>query len=85
MKLTLYQDPLCPFCMRVKSFLSLRNIDLPMRNTMTDVVAYKELLAGGGRATVPCLRIEREDGNVEWMYESIDIMQYIDQVSEQLN
>ena len=85
MKLTLYQDPLCPFCMRVKQFLSSRNIEMPMRNTMMDVAAYKELVTGGGRATVPCLRIEQDDGAVEWMYESLDIIKYIDQVSNQLN
>lgn len=56
-----------------------------MRNTMMDIAAYKELVTGGGRATVPCLRIEQDDGAVEWMYESLDIIKYIDQVSNQLN
>ena len=55
-----------------------------MRNTVMDISAYRELVTGGGRATVPCLRIERAEGQVEWMYESIDIMRFIDDVAEQL-
>lgn len=70
--------------MRVKSFLSTRGIDIPMRNTVMDVSAYKELVSGGGRATVPCLRIERDEGQVEWMYESIDIIRFIDEATDQL-
>lgn len=70
--------------MRVKSFLSTHEIEIPMRNTVMDISAYKELVTGGGRATVPCLRIERDDGQVEWLYESLDIMRFIDEVKDQL-
>ncbi len=62
----------------------MRGIDIPMRNTVMDVSAYRELVTGGGRAMVPCLRIERDEGQVEWMYESIDIMRFIDGVVDQL-
>ena len=70
--------------MRVKSFLSTRGIDIPMRNTVMDVSAYKELVSGGGHTTVPCLRIERDEGQVEWMYESIGIIRFIDEATDQL-
>jgi len=33
---------------------------------------------GGGKRKVPCLRIE-EDGKTEWMYESNDIIAYLEQ------
>jgi len=33
-------------------------------------------LEGGGRPTVPCLRILKEDG-VFWLYESEDIIEYL--------
>ena len=56
----------------------------PKRNTLMDITAYKELVIGGGSATVPCLRIEREGGEVEWLYESLDIMRFIDGVTNQL-
>ena len=55
-----------------------------MRNTVMDISAYRELVTGGGRATVPCLRIERDDGQVEWLYESLDIVHFIDDVKDQL-
>ena len=70
--------------MRVKSFLSTHGIEIPMRNTVMDISAYRELVTGGGRATVPYLRIERDDGQVEWLYESLDIVHFIDDVKNQL-
>ena len=36
-----------------------------------------DLIAGGGKSQVPCLRIEDENGDVHWMYESIDIIRYL--------
>ena len=35
------------------------------------------LLASGGKIQVPCLQITDEQGNVTWMYESEDIIQYL--------
>ncbi len=52
-------------------------LEIPLRNTMTDPAARTELMTGGGRATVPCLRIER-DGVVNWLYESIVIIRYLE-------
>jgi glutaredoxin len=73
----LYQSPFCGFCARVERFLQSRGIEVPTKNTITQPGARRELMEGGGRATVPCLRIEREDGTVRWMYESRDIMDYL--------
>ena len=72
----LFKTDLCGFCYRVRSFLDQNNIEVPLRDVNQDPAAFRELLSGGGRTTVPCLRIERE-GNVEWMYESSDIMRYL--------
>ena len=44
---------------------------------MRDPTAFRELLMGGGRATVPCLRIEDDAGAVRWLYESNDIVEYL--------
>jgi glutathione S-transferase len=41
-----------------------------------DAAAFRELLSGGGRTTVPCLRIQRGE-ETEWMFESADIMRYL--------
>lgn len=63
----------------VRRFMASRDIELPMRDILMEPDAREELVAGGGRQTVPCLRIEREDGRVEWMYESRDIIAFLDQ------
>ena len=82
----LYQYLSCPFCARVRRFIDAQGIDLPMRDTMQDVAAFRELLMGGGRATVPCLRIEQDDEassssasrkHVRWLYESAAIIDYL--------
>ena len=36
-----------------------------------------DLIAGGGKSQVPCLRIETGSGDVRWLYESIDIVRYL--------
>lgn len=72
----LYQYPSCPFCQRVRQFLNQAGISIEMRDTLRDPGARRELIEGGGRASVPCLRIER-DGEVHWMYESRDIIEYL--------
>jgi len=75
----LFQQTTCPFCGMVDRFLDAKGIDVPRRDTMRDPQANAELVAGGGRATVPCLKITSENGDVRWMYESMDIMRYLDQ------
>ena len=72
----LYESPICGFCQRVRRFLDQAGIHVEGRDTLRDPEARRELIAGGGRATVPCLRIER-DGQVTWLYESLDIIEYL--------
>jgi len=72
----LFQYDSCPFCYRVRRFLSESGIEIPLRDTLRDPEARRELIDGGGRATVPCLRIERDD-EVRWLYESLDIIDYL--------
>ena len=76
----LFKSDTCGFCFRVRAYVDQLGLELPLRDVHTDVEAFRELLQGGGKSTVPCLRIERstETGTeVEWMYESVDIMQYL--------
>tara|TARA_A100001037_G_C15124827_1_gene625638 strand:+ start:291 stop:551 length:261 start_codon:yes stop_codon:yes gene_type:complete len=72
----LFKYDSCPFCYRVISFIQSIGIEVETRDTLRDPQAYKELLEGGGRPTVPCLRILKEDG-VFWLYESEDIIEYL--------
>jgi glutathione S-transferase len=73
---TLYQFESCPFCARVRRFMAEAGLDLPVKDTLRDPAARAELIAGGGNSMVPCLRIER-DGEVRWLYESLDIIAYL--------
>jgi glutaredoxin len=73
---TLYQFPSCPFCQRVLRYLRESGIEMPMRDILKDESAYRELVEGGGLSQVPCLRIEA-DGDVRWLYESLDIIDYL--------
>jgi len=75
--LQLYTRPFCGFCSRVVRFLKQSDIQLEQKNIWTDKDAAEELLAGGGRTTVPCLRIQDDSGEVRWMYESSDIIDYL--------
>ena len=57
-------------------FLNGKDHDLELKNT-NDRENAQALMLGGGKTQVPCLRIENADGQVEWMYESDDIIQYL--------
>jgi glutaredoxin 2 len=50
---------------------------MPLKDIMFHPANNTDLIAGGGKNQVPCLRIESENGHVQWMYESIDIIRYL--------
>lgn len=75
--LALYQFDYCPYCVRVRRVIEGLGIKIEIRDTMRDPSHKQDLLEGGGMTQVPCLRIETENG-VEWMYESSDIIQYLE-------
>lgn len=75
--LALYHYASCPFCVRVRRALSRLGVEVELRDVRKDRDHARELIEGGGKSQVPCLRIEREDG-VEWMYESGDIVRYLE-------
>jgi len=76
----LFKSDTCGFCHRVRAYVAQLGMEMPVRDIHTEAEAFRELLQGGGRSMVPCLRIERGTGDgaeVEWMYESMDIMRYL--------
>ncbi len=77
MKLALYYYDACPFCQRVLHVLpSLPAVQVELKNTLEQPAFREELIEGGGKPMVPCLRIE-VDEQVQWMYESLDIIAYL--------
>jgi glutaredoxin len=78
-KLTLYQYAACPFCVKVRRAMKRSALNIETRDAKRNEKVKEELLQGGGQLKVPCLRIEDNNGDVRWMYESGDIISYLDQ------
>jgi glutaredoxin len=77
--LALYHFQACPYCRKVRRDVRLLGLDLEMRDIKRDPARRDELVAGGGKKQVPCLRIAEADGDVRWLYESRDITRYLRQ------
>lgn len=77
--LNLYQLPACPFCVKVRREMKRKGLNINIRNINSEQQYREELIAEGGKRTVPCLRIEKDDNSVQWLYESKDIIQYLAQ------
>lgn len=78
-KLALYQYAACPFCVKVRRTMKRNALTIETRDAKRSEQAKEELVNGGGQLKVPCLRIEEDDGEVRWMYESGDIINYLEQ------
>ncbi|MBV1920823.1 MAG: glutathione S-transferase N-terminal domain-containing protein [Pseudomonadales bacterium] len=78
-KLSLYQFAACPFCVKVRWSMKRQSLNVETRDAKRNAQFADELVAGGGALKVPCLRIEEDNGSVTWMYESSDILSYLDQ------
>ena len=76
--LKLYQYQACPFCVKVRRAMKRQSLTIQTRDVKRSDNAREELLAGGGDLKVPCLRVEDARGQVEWIYESSDIIRYLE-------
>lgn len=74
--MALYQFYACPFCVRVRREIHRLNLPIVTRDAQNGSPHREELLAEGGEVQVPCLRID-EDGKSIWMYESKEIIQFL--------
>ncbi|MEC8080428.1 MAG: glutathione S-transferase N-terminal domain-containing protein, partial [Pseudomonadota bacterium] len=75
--LTLYQFTACPFCTKTRRAMYKLNLPIEKRSASEGSPYRAELQAGGGQVKVPCLRIS-ENGNVQWMYDSKEIIRYLE-------
>jgi len=75
-KLVLYQFNLCPFCVRVRRMMTRLRLKIECRDIKASETHQSELIAGGGKRKVPCLRIE-EGSKITWLYESMEINTYL--------
>ena len=74
--LQLYQFQACPFCVKVRRALRRNSLNILLVDAKKSLNKQK-LAEQGGQIKVPCLRIE-EKGKVTWMYESSDIISYLE-------
>ncbi len=77
-KLALYQYKACPFCVKVRRAMKRQSLSIETRDVKRCETTRNELLAGGGKLKVPCLKIEDHEGKVSWLYESADIIAYLE-------
>lgn len=77
--LVLYQFKTCPFCIKVRREINRLSLPIELRDAQKNLLNRAELLQGGGQIKVPCLKIKDEQGNVQWLYESTVINQYLHQ------
>ena len=82
--LSLYQYPACPFCVKVRRAIKRNSLNIQTVDAKRCETSKQALLEGGGKLKVPCLKIVDSTGDVSWMYESSDIINFLEQqVSEQ--
>lgn len=77
-KMALYQFHACPFCVKVRRLIKRHGLIIELRDAKNNETFKDELTQQGGKYKVPCLRIEQPDDTVKWLYESNDIMAYLE-------
>ncbi len=78
-QLVLYHFDACPYCLRVRRSIDKLGLHIEKKDILHDPQAKNELVVGGGRAMVPCLRIRSANGPDKWLYESNDIVHWLEQ------
>ncbi|WP_456379468.1 glutaredoxin family protein [Thiolapillus sp.] len=75
--MTIYQYAACPFCVKTRRAIRRLGLNIELRDAKNDSRHRQELEQQGGKQQVPCLRIEAKDGSVTWLYESSEIIAYL--------
>ncbi|MBA3022402.1 MAG: glutathione S-transferase N-terminal domain-containing protein [Gammaproteobacteria bacterium] len=78
-KMALYHFKTCPFCIKVRHEMGRLSLPIELRDAQHDAEHKEALLQGGSKVQTPCLRITGKDGQVQWLYESGDIIRYLQQ------
>jgi len=76
--MALYQFAACPFCVKVRRAMRRHALNIELRDAKNDPAFKEELTTQGGKHKVPCLRIETGAGEVKWLYESDDIISFLE-------
>ena len=74
----MYQFKQCPFCVKTRRTIRRLGLNIELRDARGDAQWRSELIQQGGRHQVPCLRLLQDDGSSQWLYESQDIIRYLE-------
>lgn len=80
--LSLYQLPACPFCVKVRRAIKREGFKITLCNINKNENYRTELTKEGGKHKVPCLKIANKEGDTEWLYESKDIVKYLENFAQ---
>jgi len=79
--MSLYQFKTCPFCMKVRREMKRLSLNIELRDAQHDQTHREQLLKGGGQVKVPCLRIPTQGSEDTWIYESDEVIRYLQKIA----
>lgn len=75
--MTLYQFKTCPFCIKVRRTIKRQSLNIELLDAQHNTQHREQLMQGGGQVKVPCLKVIDDEGNTNWLYESNQIIGYL--------
>jgi len=75
--MSLYQFKTCPFCIKVRRAIKRQSLNIELLDAQHNPQHREQLKQGGGQIKVPCLKVVDDEGNTNWLYESNDIISYL--------
>ena len=79
--LTIYQFEACPFCVKVRRYIRKNNLKINFKDAKNNKKFKFELVNGGGKHKVPCLKIEKINSQTQWLYESTEIISFLKKIA----
>lgn len=77
--LSLYHYHSCPYCKATRQEINRIGLEIPKLDIQKNGRHRLDLIHGGGKGQVPCLRIDLKNGSSQWLYESGQIIQFLRQ------
>ena len=62
---------------KVRRQIRKYSLNIELKDAKNNVIHKEELIIGGGKHKVPCLRIDHSEKHTEWLYESDKIISYL--------
>ena len=76
--MSLYQYKACPFCVKVRRKIRKYSLNIELKDAKNNNSNKNDLKNLGGKLKVPCLRIENNKNDIQWLYESKDIINFLE-------